>query len=162
MSLPSKLYGLESVYQVVELLEQIAGVVRSRTRLGVVLHAEGRPVHSEPLDRRIVEVDVREAGFRVLDRSRVDGKTVVLAGDLDARMVRPLHGVVPAPVAEGQLERQRSQGEPEDLVAETDSEHGDLAEKIGDGVDRVGHRPRAPRAVRQEPPVVSATQNLFG
>ena len=44
-----------------EVVEQVAGVVRSGTRLRVVLHPERRRVeHPEALDDTVVEVHVRE------------------------------------------------------------------------------------------------------
>src|ERR671910_3544677 len=72
-----------------ELVEQMHGVVRSRSGLGVVLHAAGGDVEQpEALDRPVVEVDVgqlglAEVGLQPLPRLARDGEAVVLGGDRD-------------------------------------------------------------------------------
>ena len=47
-----------------------------------------------------------------------------------------LHRVVAAVVAERQLHRVRAERPPEQLVAEADPEHRDVAEQLGDRLDR--------------------------
>src|SRR5688572_10525880 len=71
-----------SGHELAELLEQVAGVMRARARLGVVLHAERRDVAApQPLDDAVVEVDVGDV--RRWERSLDDCVVVVLARDLD-------------------------------------------------------------------------------
>ena len=110
-----------------EPLEQVAGVVRSGTRLGVVLHAEGGSCGApEPLDDTVVEVDVGDLGrerSRVGRRAAVDGVVVVLAGDLDLAGVEPAHGMVAPVVPEGELVGPGPDGLGEELVTEADPEH---------------------------------------
>ena len=88
----------------------------------------------EPLDRLVVQVDVRE--FEVVGQGcGADGEGVVLGGDLDAGGEQVADGVVCAVVSEGHLLRLRTEDDGEDLVAEADAEDGGLADQVGDGVD---------------------------
>ena len=62
--------GLGLRHQGGEVVEQVAGVVRTGTRLGMVLHAERRRVeHPEALDHAVVEVHVGELHAVFADRS---------------------------------------------------------------------------------------------
>ena len=92
--------GLRLLHEGVELGEEVAGVVRARSRLGVVLHAvRGRVEHPDTFDDAVVEVAMRDLGDA---RERVvsDGVVVVLARDLDRVGGEVAHGVVAAVVAE--------------------------------------------------------------
>ena len=103
-----------------EPFEEVARVVRSRPRLGVVLHREAslaREAH--PLDDTVVQVDVRDGN--ALEGVRHHGVVVVLRRDLDAAGREVLDGVVAAVVAKGQLERRTAEGFGEELVAEADA-----------------------------------------
>ena len=92
---------------------------------------------TDPLDRLIVEVDVRE--LEVVGQSvGADGEGVVLRGDLDATCEDVTDGVVRAVMSEGHLLRLGAEDDGEDLVAEADAEDGSLPDQVSDGVDRAG------------------------
>src|SRR5262245_47804862 len=81
-----------------ELVEQRAGVVRTRGCLGVVLHREDRFFSvSQPLDRAIVEIDVRDLELRSA-RDRV-----VLAGHREAMVLRRDEDVAARHLADGMI-----------------------------------------------------------
>src|SRR5207247_8275959 len=62
---------------------------------------------------------------------------VVVAGDLDPAGIHVQHRLIRASVAELQLVAPRTQRDRHQLVAQTDAEHGDLAEQLPTGVDSV-------------------------
>src|SRR6266404_5633895 len=122
--------------------EQIPRIVRPRRRLGVVLHREGRPAaHDEPLAGPVVEVDVRDLRLPP-QRLHVHRKPVVLRRDLHLPRREVLHRLIPAVVAELELERLPPEREAHDLVPQTDTEDGHVAEELrhalGGTRDRVG------------------------
>src|SRR5687767_9743296 len=100
-----------------EPLEQVVRVVRSRRRLGVVLHREHGPLAMpHALARVVVEVQVRRLPAARRHGGGVDGEVVVLRRDLHAARRDVLHRMIGAVVAEGQLVSAPARGEAEDLV----------------------------------------------
>src|SRR4051794_18253357 len=98
MLLRSLRFGI--AHQLCEAIEEIPDVVRTRTRLGMPLETECRAVGAgEPLEGTVEERHVRRPEI-VGDRSRIDRKAVVLAGDEHLAGVEVLHRVVRAMVAE--------------------------------------------------------------
>ncbi len=89
-----------------------------------------------------------------------DREVVVLAGDLDASGHEVLDRVVAAVVSERQLDRARSDRQPEQLVAETDPEDRDLTEQAADRVDGVRHGRRVAGPVRQEHAIGPAGEDV--
>ncbi len=124
---------------VAEPVEEVVRVVRAGRRFGVVLHAERGDVEAvEALDDVVVEVDVAhldppEALARVAHPidGGVDREAVVVRGDLDAARGPVEHGLVDAPVTEGQLVGAESERAAEQLVAEADSEVGHVVAQHG-------------------------------
>ncbi len=148
-------------HELVELGEQVAGVVGTGPGLGVVLHAEGRHLPAaEALDGAVVEVAMRD--LDAAGQGVEHGEVVVLAGDLDRPRVEAAHRVVAAVMAEGQLEDGGAQGAGQQLVAQADAEDGHLAEQLADGVRGVAHGGRVAGSVGQEHAVGLASQHLGG
>ena len=136
-----------------EAAEQVGGVVRTRRRLGVVLHGEQRQLAvAQALDRVVVQVHVRDLDVLGLgERGGVDGEAVVLRRDHDAPGLLVALGLVRAVVPEAQLARRAAEREAEDLVAEADAEQRHASpDQLAHDRDRVGHRGRIARAVGQE------------
>src|SRR5688572_10573429 len=111
--------------KVYEAVEEVAGVVRARAGLRVVLDgAAGHVAEHQALDGPVVEVEVGELGgaevglpahrLVTLDPALAprprDRETVVLRGDVDAAGREVLDGVVGATVAERQLEGVEAHG----------------------------------------------------
>src|SRR5438093_2139816 len=91
--------------QLSEIVEQVAGVVRSRRGFGMVLHAKRRHVQApDALERAVVQVPMGRldraevAGGRPARVSRpavrIHGEPVVVARDLDDTGAHVLHGLV--------------------------------------------------------------------
>jgi hypothetical protein len=78
----------------------------------MVLYAKQRDLAvPHPFQRAVVEVDVRQ--FDIGGQSGgIDSETVILRGDLDLARAVIEDGLIGPPVAEFQLERLRSQGQP--------------------------------------------------
>src|SRR5690349_11853847 len=105
-----------------EPIEEIAEVVRARARLGMALEAErGFVGERKALKRAVEERDVRDPSVG-RQRRRIDREAVVLAGDQHLAGVLVEHGMVRTVMAELHLERPASDGEPEQLMAQTDAE----------------------------------------
>ncbi len=80
--------------------------------------------------------------MRETDRVRqglgVDGKTMVMAGNLNGAAAGDLDRLVSPPVTEFELVGFCSQRQAHDLVAETDAEHRLLSQKRLDIIDSIG------------------------
>ena len=150
-------------------------VVRAGPGLGVVLDGARRHVaQHQALDRAVVEVDLRQLGgaevglpaHRLVGVDRLlavradDREAVVLARDVDPAGLEVLDRVVGAAVAERELGRLQADGAAEQLVAEADAEHRQLADQLADRVDDVAERRRVAGAVGEEDGVGVAGQQV--
>src|SRR5256885_6076230 len=161
-----KYFGMEesaSFHQVREAVEQIVRVVRARRRLGVVLHAEhGQFGVTQALARSVVQVQVARLPTAPGERRRIDGEAVVLRRDLHAPGREILHGMVGAVMAEGQLVGLAAGREPQDLMAEADTEDRHAADQGAHAVHQIGYALRIAGAVRQERAVRPVLQHGLG
>src|SRR6185503_12701351 len=135
-----------------EAVEEITDVVRTRTRLRVPLKTKRWSIRArQALEGTVEERHVCRTQV-ARDRSGVDGEAVILAGDDDAPRVEVLHRMVRAVMPELHLHGLRARGEPHELVAEADAEHGQprRVEDLADRLDRVVAGLRVARPVRQE------------
>ena len=113
----------------------MVGVVGAGAGLRVVLHAEHRLVAmGQGRHGAVVEVEVGDLHRVGRERCGINGETVVLAGDL--HHAGAAAGMVEAAVAITQLVSAAAHGQPQDLVAEADPEHGQVAllqQSLGQG-----------------------------
>ena len=119
----------------------------------MILHAEGGDfLVTEAGDGVVVEVAVGnfEAGG---ERIFLDGKAVILGGDLYFARKHVQDGLIGAAVAELELKCLRAAGEAEQLMAESDSENGNLAQYAANAVLGVVERLGIAGAVAEENPV---------
>src|SRR5215217_842715 len=118
-----------------ELLEEIPGIPRTRTRLGMVLHAPGTQLSAgDALDGTIVEVAVGQLDA-VLQSILVHGETVVLARYLYAPRREVPDGMV------------------RELVPETDAKRWYFAQQWTQGGHRLAEGGRVAWPVGEEQPV---------
>src|SRR6185295_5860414 len=83
-------------------------------------------------------------------RAGIDGEAVVLAGDSHPARRQIAHRLVPAMVAELELEGPPAEGEAQELVPQADAEKGNPGrQQLADGVDDSGQRLGVARAVRE-------------
>ncbi len=69
----------------------------ARACLRMVLHAEKRQgAMAQALERAVVQVDVSELDFALVDRVRIDSIIVVVRSDLHLAGLRLLYGMVPS------------------------------------------------------------------
>ena len=142
-----------------ELVEQVVRVVRARVGLGVVLDAERRspvtcsPSHTPSL--RLTWVIVAASP----SESALDGEVVVLARDLDAVGQQVLDRVVPAVVAERQLDGARPDRRPSNWWPRQIPKIGTLPSSRGSSRRRTATSPDR-RAVRQEHAVGLAGEDV--
>src|SRR5687767_4371718 len=127
--------------------EQRPGVMRSRPCFRMKLQ-RASPFEGEPFHGAVVKGDVCD-----LRRISLDREAVVLARDehlvrrdLENGMVRPA-------VPEGELVRLQTCCQPEQLMAEADSEDGSLAEEMSHGLELGRERRGVAWAVREQDPV---------
>src|SRR5947208_1523424 len=98
-----------------EILENVLVVPRPRVGLGVVLDGEDRHLPmGHPFHGAVVQVHVGDLEFRLRQGRRIDGKAVVLRGDVDPAGAEVLHRLIPAAVPELQLERLPAEGDHDD------------------------------------------------
>ena len=115
----------------------------------------------EPFDRPVVQVGVRDLDVRG-EPLRIDRIAVVLRRDLDAARAEVLDGLVPASVAELELERLRAHRDPEDLVPEADAEDRNAPDEVANDLDGVARSLRVAGSVREEDAVGPECQRLGG
>src|SRR2546423_1573783 len=105
-----------------ESIEQIADVVRTRTRLRMALKAECGPIGSrDALQAAVEKGDMRYADV-LRERRGVDGEAVILAGDQHLTGFLVEHGMVGAVMAELHLHRPRARCQAEELMTQADAE----------------------------------------
>ena len=110
--------------QAFELFEKILGIVRTGTRLGVVLHRERRKrLMADAFDRSVVEIDVSHLKA-VWNGLRDDGEVVVLARDFHLARGKVLHRMVAAVVPELETHGLCAAGKREQLVPKADAHDG--------------------------------------
>lgn len=114
---------VETLYFFKKSTKQVERIVRSRTGLRVVLHAEYRiPDVRHALQGTVVQVDV--GGLELFQRIGIDGIAVVLAGDLNFSGKQVLDRMIGAPVAKLHLESVSAGGKRQQLVAQADGKGG--------------------------------------
>ncbi len=124
-----------------KILEQVVRVVRAGRGLGVILHAEQRQrAVAQALQRVVVQVDVRQVDFALLQRVGIDGEVVIVRGDLDLAGLHLLHRMIAAVMSELQLVSLAAQRQPDQLMPQTDSEDRNLAHQIANTFLRVSDR----------------------
>src|SRR4051812_41351825 len=95
----------EFLHHLDEILKQIMRIMRSRRSLGVILHAEQWHVAmAQAFQRVVVQVDVRQFHLALRQRVRINGKVMVVGGDLDLAALQLLYRMIPTMVAEFKLE----------------------------------------------------------
>jgi hypothetical protein len=114
--------------QRLESIKQVARVVRSRPRFGVILHGKASIVRRrDAFNDAVVQVDVAHDAAR--ERVGRDRVVVVLRGDLNATRDQVLNGVVTAMVPEGQFVCRTTERAGEQLVTETNAKNRNRAEQ---------------------------------
>ncbi len=133
----------------------------TRRGLGVVLDREdGESRVPHPLDGPIVQVHVRQFHLPTRDRVDVDGKAVVLGGDLDLPGVKLLDRMVRPMMAELELVRPTAQGETQNLMPETDPEDRSSSDEPPRGLNQVRHSLRVAGTVAEKDAVWIIGQDL--
>ena len=139
------------------------GVMRTRRRLGVILHREQRQIAmAHTFECLVVQVNVRQFDFGLRQRVGVDGEVVVVGCDLDFAGVELLHRMVAAVMSEFQFESLAAERDAGQLVPETNSEDGLASHEAADVIDGVGARLGVAGAVGEENPVGLEGENVFG
>jgi hypothetical protein len=88
----------------------------------------------------VVQIHVSDFEHPLVERRRVHRKPMVLRGDLDFARQKILDWMVCSMMSEFQLEGSPAQGERKKLVAQTDPEHGLLADEPPDILNRISDR----------------------
>src|SRR5689334_25202594 len=102
-------------HQVGEPPKEVAGVVGTRRRLRVILHAEHRQLAvPQPLAGGVVEVEMARLEPAGRHRRGIDGEVVILRGDLDAAGGEVTYRVVRAVMTERQLVGPATGGQADD------------------------------------------------
>ncbi len=83
-----------------------------------------------PFQGLIVQVDMGQFHVGVFHRLNVHGKTMILRGDLHPAGLQVFDRLVGPPVSEFEFKSGPAQGQSQDLMAQTDAEDGQHAQKI--------------------------------
>ena len=137
--------------------------MRPRRGLGVVLHAEERErAVAQAFQRLVIQVHVRQLDLVGVDRVWIDGKVVVVRGDLHLAGEVVAHRVVAAVMAEFELVCLAAQGNAGELMAEADSEDRHAAQEFANGAHGVIDRLRVAGAVGEEDAVGLEVEDILG
>ncbi len=112
-------------------VKKVSAVVGAGAGLRMILDGKnGFLGVSEAFEGLVVEVDVGGFAACFFEAFKVDGKTVVLAGDFDFAGAKVLDGLVAAAVAKLKFVGVGSQGTTEQLIAKADAKNGQLANEL--------------------------------
>jgi hypothetical protein len=92
-----------------------------------------------PLRRTVIEIDLGQFDFFSVQGIGIHTKPVILGSDHDPSGPKIFDGLIGSSMAEFQLEGPSSHGEPQELVAQTDSEDRFLTDEMTDCLDDVGN-----------------------
>src|SRR5271156_4081339 len=116
-----------------EVAKEVVGVVWAWARLRMVLHAEERHgAMAQAFQGVVVEVDVGELDFALVDRFRIYREVVIVRGDLHFAGLRLLDRMVTTVVAKFELVSLATQSQTDQLMAETDAKHRPSPDQFAD------------------------------
>src|SRR6516225_8814096 len=97
----------------------------------MILYAEHWVVtHPKPLERLVIEVDVRDFNVTQVERIGIDGETVIVRRDLHLARQFVDDGMICAAMAEFHLVGFTANRQAENLITQADSEDRNLADEI--------------------------------
>ncbi len=117
---------------------------------------------AQAFERIVIQVDVRQVDFSLVDRLRIDGVVVVVGGDFYFAAVRVLHRMVAAMVAKFEFISLAAECEADELMAEANAEYRLTAGQFADIFLRVGDRLGVARPIREEDAVGVERENFLG
>src|SRR5512132_725141 len=111
--------------------------MRSGRGFRMILHGKERKVPvTESLVGSVVQIDVCDLDLRFVQRFGIDGKSVVLRGDLDFACQQIFDRMVSPTMAKFQLEGLSAERQRDELMTQADTEDGFLADEPPDILDR--------------------------
>ena len=136
--------------------------MRTGARLRMILHAKERQrAMAKTFKRIVVQVDMRQIHLALLERVRIDGKVMVVRGDLDFARLRMLHRMVAAMMSKFQLVGLAAKRKTNQLMSQTNAEHRLASGKLADILLRVGQGLGIAGSIRQENTVRLERQHIF-
>ena len=123
---------------------------------------DGKSRVSHALDGPIVQIDMGKLYVAARDGIDVDRKTMILGRDLDLPRVQFLDRMVRPMVAEFELVRPPPEGQPQNLMPETDPENRFFPNQLCGRLDQVRKPLGVPRSVAQEDAIRVKGQDLAG
>src|SRR6266851_6723978 len=151
----------ELFHHLPKILEEIMRVMRPRTSLRVILHAEHRiGLMPQPGQRLVVQVRMRLLHI-CRQRIRIDVEVMVLGRNLNLPRLMIHDRMVPAMVPKLQLVHLASERQPEDLMPQAYPEDRFLPLQLLYSLNRILQRLRVTRSVRKEHPIRVHRQNVL-
>ena len=145
-----------------EIVEKRNRVVWTGCSFGMELYAERATLAcAQTFNALIVQVDVRyfDVGRKTVG---AHGKAVVVRRDLDAASYSIFHRLIAAAMTELEFVRFPTERQPQNLMAEADSEDRHAPEKLTHGVNGVGYRGRIAWPVREKNAIGFEREHLSG
>ena len=129
----------------------------------MILNAEQRQAAvAQPFQRVVIQVNVSFDHFRFFQRIRINGKIVVVGGDLNFSGFKLLHRMVAAMMPELEFERLAAECDARKLMSEADAEDGLPSHQAANVVHCVGARLGIAGAVGEKNAVGFQRENVFG
>ncbi len=117
--------------------------MRACRSLRMILHGEDRKSSvAHPFQTLVVEVDMSDLHLARRKGVHIHAEPMILGSNLNFPVKQVLYGLVRSPVAEFQLIRFPPHGQPQELVAQADSENRFFPQKGPHGFDGIGQRRR--------------------
>ncbi len=119
---------LPLLHHFAEVFEEVVGIMWPGAGFRVVLYAEQRQrAMPHPLERVVVQIDMRQIHFALLQRVGIDGVVMIVRRDLHLARAGMLHRMVAAMMAEFQLVSLATQCQADELVSQANPEDRHLA-----------------------------------
>src|SRR5258706_4026290 len=129
----------------------------------MILHAEnGFGLVPHAFNCLIIEIDSID-GDVIWKRFGIDGKAVILGGNLHSAACQIFHRLVPSAVAEFQLKCFAAESLTENLMAQADPENWNVVfDQVRNGFDRITERRRISRSGGEANSCRFALKRVFG
>src|SRR5229473_1136433 len=131
-----------------EVIEQVMRIVGPRRGLRMILDAEHRlATVPESFQRLIVQVDVRQVHFTMVERIGIHREAVIVRGDLHLLRHLIQHGMIRAAVPELQLVSFAAHRETKNLMTKANAEDGFFTNEISNLSSLILQRLRITRTI---------------
>ena len=128
----------------------------------MILHRKSRDAAmSHPLQGLIIQIHMRQFNLIHIQGIRIHCETMILSSYLYSTRHQVFYRLVTSPMAELQFESSAAEGQPHQLMPQTDPKNGHTAQQFADVACCILQRLRIPRTIGQENAIRIAGKYFF-